>query len=691
MKPSLQKFNRPAISIICLAFAFTLLAGWRATTVRAETDDIVVPPINIPLAGAPISISTGDVNSDTAPDIFTYNVNSPFTIIFSNVAGGFMPPYSVSGVGGQFVELKDVNNNGKPDIVVIESGLPPFSPHIVNVRLGDGLGGFAAPVVSNFGSATHTLKDIAFADFNNDNFLDIVISTSGPGQTVPGGNVFVILSNGAGGFVPSASPAIHSRGADVAAGDFNQDNKADIAVRSLGAGCAEVVCQAAVQILLGDGTGQFPTPHISSGVSSQLSEFVVGDANNDGKQDLIGVQASAVVTFLGTGAGNFVGGGSSANITSGLFGTAVADFNRDGKLDVALVKDLLYIAYGNGAGGFSRVQPFPVNEFPVDLAIGDFNRNNIPDVAVANTSPSNNVSVFMDIGFSAPPRTQFDFDGDFKADIAVYRDGNTPNAPSYWHILQSSNNTYLGVQHGANGDKPVPADYDNDGKADIAVWRPSTGTWFTSTNAAINYGAFQWGLNGDIPIPGDFDGDGKADHAVYRPGNFTWYVRRSSDGVFQQQRFGTSAVKPLLGDFDGDNTTDFAYYSPGATALANSLWSVIQSSNGVILSAQFGRGEDKPVPADYDGDGKTNFAVYRASAFTWYTSLNPSINYGATVWGAEGDVPAPADYDRDGKADLAVFRPGSSAWYILQSSNGGVVGRQWGLPGDKPVPSSFIP
>jgi hypothetical protein len=648
-------------------------------------DANLASPIFIPLAGQAGTVDTGDLNGDTLPDIFAIDSTSPYSLILNNGAGGFLPPTPISGATGFITELKDVNNDGKPDIIYVQGGAS-FLPHNIYVRLGNGMGGFAAPVNSEFGVGLSFLKDYAFADFNNDNFLDITISTSGPGQTVPGGGFYVLLSNGAGGFVQSASMTINSRGADITAGDFNQDNKADIAVRNLGAGCPDPICQAGFKLFIGDGAGNFT---LFNGIPYFFTEFVTGDANHDGKPDMIGVTNDSIRTLLSTGAGDFVSG-QSIVITSGLTNATLADFNNDGNLDVALLKGAVYIVYGNGSGGFSNFITVPVGQTPYDFAVADFNGNGRPDLAVTNNN-SSILSVILDPGITPQTGTRFDFDGDFKADIAVYREGNTPQAPSYWHILRSSDGGYQGLQLGANGDKPVPADYNGDGKTEVAVWRPSTGTWYTSPDAAINYGAFQWGQQGDIPLPGDFDGDGKADYCVYRPSNGNWYVLKSSNGGFQQQQFGTASDKPVLGDFDGDGKTDFAFYRPGATALANSFWNVIQSSNGAFSSAQFGRGEDKAVAADYNGDGLTDFAVYRPSTSVWYTSTNPAINYGATQWGAEGDVPAPADYDMDGKADLAIFRPGSSVWYIRRSVDGAVIGQQWGVPSDRPVPSSFIP
>ncbi len=271
-------------------------------------------------------------------------------------------------------------------------------------------------------------------------------------------------------------------------------------------------------------------------------------------------------------------------------------------------------------------------------------------------------------------QTAFDFDGDTKADLSVFRPGE-----STWYISNSLNGSFSARQFGINTDRLAPADYDGDGRTDLAVFRD--GTWYVLRSSNNSFTAVQWGTTGDTPVPADFDGDFKADMAVLRPSTGTWYVLRSSDGANTIEQFGITEDRPVTGDYDGDHKADFAVFRPSA-----GTWYVKNSSNGVVQSLSFGLDTDKQVPADYDGDGKTDIAVYRPSTGTWY--LQQSLaGFVFISFGISTDTAVAADYDGDQKADFAVFRQG--LWYILQSTNGQVRAEQWGQAGDVPVPSSL--
>ncbi|HEX9960277.1 MAG TPA: BACON domain-containing carbohydrate-binding protein, partial [Pyrinomonadaceae bacterium] len=85
-------------------------------------------------------------------------------------------------------------------------------------------------------------------------------------------------------------------------------------------------------------------------------------------------------------------------------------------------------------------------------------------------------------------RSRFDYDGDGKADLSVFR----PSAGS-WYLSHSSNNAFIAVQFGANGDLIAPADFDGDGKTDISVFRPSDGGWYRLNSSNNTFSAFQFG------------------------------------------------------------------------------------------------------------------------------------------------------------------------------------------------------
>jgi hypothetical protein len=77
-------------------------------------------------------------------------------------------------------------------------------------------------------------------------------------------------------------------------------------------------------------------------------------------------------------------------------------------------------------------------------------------------------------------RAPFDFDGDGKTDLSVFRPTNNGGEADFY-VQQSGNDSFTGAAWGSVGDAAVNADYDGDGKTDYAVFRPSANTWFIKT------------------------------------------------------------------------------------------------------------------------------------------------------------------------------------------------------------------
>jgi hypothetical protein len=347
-------------------------------------------------------------------------------------------------------------------------------------------------------------------------------------------------------------------------------------------------------------------------------------------------------------------------------------------------------------GGFNRNVTIELsldggNTFPTALATDTAN-NGTFTFTVPNTPTTQARIRVREAGFLDPlgssanftiattfaRRTRFDYDGDGKADLSVFR----PSAGA-WFLLNSSTG-FSGVGFGAATDLIAPADFDGDGKTDIAVFRPSTGGWFWLNSANGTLGSTTFGTNGDLPVPGDFDGDGKADVSVWRPSDGGWYRLNSSNGAFVGTTFGTQGDKPVLGDFDGDGKTDIGVFRPSAGA-----WFRLNSSNGAFVGVGFGVAEDLPAVGDFDGDSKDDVSVFRPSSGSWFRLNSGNGAFVGVTFGTTGDKPSPADFDGDGKTDLGVFRPTDGAWYQLNSTTG-FTAAQFGTNGDRPTPNAFV-
>jgi hypothetical protein len=166
------------------------------------------------------------------------------------------------------VAVGDVNGDGKPDIVVANSGVD-LSGDSVSVLLNNGSGTFAAAQAYTVGGAP---TGVAVGDFNRDGKPDIVTANANSTMSV-------LLNNGNGTFGTAESYAIGGPANSVAVGDFNQDGFLDV-----------VTTGAEMDLLQNNGNGTFGA---YQKVGPAGSDVVAGAFVSPGFSDLAEIDASS--------------------------------------------------------------------------------------------------------------------------------------------------------------------------------------------------------------------------------------------------------------------------------------------------------------------------------------------------------------------------------------------------------------
>jgi hypothetical protein len=325
--------------------------------------------------------------------------------------------YAAGGIDAVSVAVADLNGDGTPDLVVLNSESQSTS---VGVLLGKGDGTFQ-PVVTydaggSFGSS------VVVADVNGDGKADLIVASECPigscGLPYPG-TIGVLLGNGDGTFQGPViyAAGVYSRGnalPKVAVADVNGDGKLDIVVSNECASdsnCNYPTGPGGVSVLLGNGDGNFQSPIVYSSGGYEGTGVVIADVNGDGKPDLlvsndcfswsecVDVQyyPGGLGVLLGNGDGTFqppVSYESGGYLADSL---AVADLNHDGKLDVAVVNKCqsaigcdagnVSVLLGNGDGSFQAPNNYSAGfgSWALTVAIGDVNGDGNLDLVTTST------------------------------------------------------------------------------------------------------------------------------------------------------------------------------------------------------------------------------------------------------------------------------------------------------------------
>jgi uncharacterized delta-60 repeat protein len=444
---------------------------------------------------------------------------------------------------------------------------------------------------------------------------------------------------------------------------FDGDGKVSIDITGTNDGATSVVLQADGRIVatgsaavLNQGYNQLDFALVRYNANGSLDASFDGDGKVTtdilGRDSATGaaIQPNGKIVVAGY---SFIGQDNDGTL---------ARYNTNGSLDATF-----------GTGG-KRTYDFyyGTNNSIYGMALDSNNR-----IVVAGET-AENILVARILADSPRAAAPFDFDGDGKTDLSIFR----PAAGEWW-INKSSNGGNAAFAFGNSSDKLAPADFTGDGKTDIAVWRGATGEWFVLRSEDTSYYSFPFGTSGDTPVPADFDADGKTDAAVFRPSNSTWYINKSTGGVIIQQ-FGQAGDAPVTADYDADGRSDIAIWRA-----ATGEWWINRSTAGIVAYT-FGNSSDKPVQGDYTGDGKADVAFFRPVSSEWYVLRSENQSYYSFAFGTSGDTPAPGDYDADGKFDATVFRPSTATWYSQRTTAGTLI-QAFGQTGDRPVPNVFVP
>ena len=657
--------------------------GWNSVNIQfGNGNGTFQPPLNYgaglgPTADSAFSVGlvAGDFNHDQKDDLVVTNSGDKDISVLLNSGDGTFPTYRFFAGGREpsSVAIGDFNGDGKPDLAVANGN--PFNgvtpDHTVSVLLGTGNGTFQSH--TDYPTGKYPIS-VAVGDFNGDGGQDIVTANHDPDT------VSVLLANANGTFRSRVDYFTAPHPWSVAVADFNGDGKMDLAVAT--------AVNSVVSILLGNGDGTFRT-HLDYNAGDSPLFITTGDFNGDGKLDLATANAgnNTISVLLGNGDGTF---GTHADFPAGgpPVSLAVRDFNGDGKNDLAVADGglicggpaclpgtTLAVLLNNGDGTFQPAVIYPAGAAAQSIAVGDFNHDGKPDLAVANSGVISNpggvsvygrdtVSVLWGKGDgSFRPHLEYvtaggpfsvavgDLNGDHRDDV-VTADANssgvtvlldTSSGPAY--VLDTSS---VPPFTGTVSSNPAGINCGQGGTCNAAF---DSGVTVNLTAAPpLDFGSIFQSWSGDCTGSGPCVVDVTADRSVtatFVPNTTTYTITVIKTGT------GSGTVQGPLGGVDCGSTCSgaapaessgvltafpdpvsiFAGWSGGGCA-AGQIDCVVTMHSDETVTAIFNSGPVITLTVQFKGTGSGGVTVYPSGPFpttTCTTSCSVPFAPGAAI------------------------------------------------------------
>lgn len=607
------------------------------------------PSTMLSAGSQPSGVAVADFAHSGYSSVAVANMASnTITVYLGNGPGTFAPPTTISTCAGpQQLITADFNNDSYPDLAVACT-----AANEVQMFLNNREGGFIASTAIAVGASPVSL---VAGDFNEDGFLDLAVANSGDLT------VSLVLSQSTSGNISYTTSTLNidNSAYGIAVGEFNSSGHLDLAVTDYE--------DNAVRMFLGDGKGNFATGAVV-GVSPTPTGIVAVDLNHDGNTDLAVLSAGGgtVTICMGNGDDAFNCGDEPIHLvvpsaTTDSLSIVAVDLNGDGNLDLVangLLQNEVYALLGNGDGTFQPsqqdagdgnntaypTQAYPVADAPAYLAVGDFNRDGKPDLAVTeyqggsvallinNTLPTPQpggdsfaapVAVSGGNGNMADSVAVQDFNRDGKQDVAIaYLEDNTVGI-----LLNQGAGTFGTATFYPVGHQPyavTSGDLNGDGYPDLVTANTADGTVSVLLNKGTSgAGTFASAVTysvGHDPFQvaiGDLNGDGIPDLAVANNGDNTISILYgAAGGTFTAGPTLTTGTQPYgiaIGDFSNNGVNDIA-----VTCYSTSqLYVFSNNGSGAFGSPNIYSTDTNPaglVIGDFNRDGKLDIVTGNTTA-----------------------------------------------------------------------------
>ncbi|HET9315786.1 MAG TPA: VCBS repeat-containing protein, partial [Vicinamibacteria bacterium] len=318
-----------------------------------------------PTGLAPQEAALADMDGDGDLDVVTVDLQDQeagtVSIALGDGAGRFGAPTSYPvGAGSAWLAVGDLNQDGRPDVVVSNTQAQDASAITVYMNAGNGtlVSPHALPATPNAQP-----QGVAIADWNGDGNADVAVALMWMGQ------VKVFWGNGTGSFPSSTTVNTGFSPRSLSTAQIDGDGRLDLVVTSVDG----------ARVFYGTGSGFVAGSYLDNFVYG-CDHVVAGDFTNDGHPDFV-TTGRALTLFVNDGSGH---GWSlrRSPVGENPVGIASGDLDGDGNLDVAAAVYLggtVSVYHGDGAGNFAR-QDWGVGLAPNNLAIGDVNGDSRPDI-----------------------------------------------------------------------------------------------------------------------------------------------------------------------------------------------------------------------------------------------------------------------------------------------------------------------